>query len=226
MGHKVFVSYKYWDFDVQDIYPKTYCTARDYVDMLERRLGKENVYKGEKDGEDLSHLSEATIWERLKGRIYDSSVTIVLISKGMRESGKYDRSQWIPWEVRYSLCEYSKDEVTSHTNGLIYVVLPDENGLYDYFIEHKTCCGQGCDSMNTDVIFSIMEGNLFNKKENHLHSCSYSDNLYSKMDSYAIVVKWKDFVDNDLTMQLSIDNAYQRSLQKSEFKLCTKINRT
>lgn len=226
MGHKVFVSYKYRDIDVKDIFPLTDCTARDYVDVLENRLGKYNVYKGEKDGEDLSTLSENTIWERLKNRIYDSSVTIVLISKGMRERGRYDCSQWIPWEVRYSLCEYSKDEITSHTNGLIYVVLPDRNGCYNYFVEHKTCCTQECDLIKTDVFFSIMKGNLFNKKENHLHSCDFYDKLYSKSDSYAIVVKWDEFIDNDLTIQKYIESAYQRSLHKSEFNLCTKINRT
>ena len=225
MGHKVFVSYKYWDFDVKDIYPPSYCTARDYVDVLENRLGKNNVYKGEQDGEDLSNHSEATIWEKLKTRIFDSSVTIVLISKGMREEGKYDRSQWIPWEIRYSLCEYCKNETTSHTNGLLYVVLPDSNGEYDYFIEHKTCCDKGCDSMNTDMLFSIMKGNLFNKKENHHHSCAYSDDLYSKLDSYAIVVKWDDFVASDFSMQFFIESAYQRSQNKSDFTLCTKINR-
>ena len=226
MGHKVFVSYKYWDFRVQDIYPKTYCTARDYVDVLEQRLGEKNVYKGETRDEDLSHLDDETIWAKLKDRIFDSSVTIVLVSKGMKEAGKYDKSQWIPWEVRYSLCEYSKNETTSHTNGLLYIVLPDDNGNYDYFNEHKTCCVQGCDSMNTDIIFSIMEGNLFNKKENHLHSCVYSDKLYSKEDSYAIVVNWDVFTSSDLIMQYYIEYAFQRAQNKADYKLCTKINRT
>lgn len=225
MGHKVFVSYKYWDFKVKDIYPKTYCTARDYVDVLEQRLGSNNVYKGETRDGDLSDLDEETIWKKLKDRIFDSSVTIVLVSKGMKEDGKYDKSQWIPWEVRYSLCEYSKDERTSHTNGLLYVVLPDFNGGYDYFNEHKSCCSKGCDSMDTDIIFSIMAGNLFNRKENHKHSCAYSDTLYSKEDSFAIVVNWDVFTSNDLIMQFYIESAFQRAQHKSEYTLCTKINK-
>lgn len=226
MGHKVFVSYKYHDWNVADLPNRRLCTVRDYVDVLEAKLGRNNVYKGEQDGEDLSHLNEETIWNKFKDRIFDSSVTIVMVSKGMRETDKYDRSQWIPWEVRYSLCEYSKNDTTSHTNGLLYVVLPDIHDSYDYFVERKRCCDDGCDSMNTDVIFAIMERNLFNSKENHLHSCDYSNNLYSKLDSYAIVVKWEDFMESDLYMQMYIETAFTRSQHKSEYILGTKINRT
>lgn len=42
---------------------------RDYVDQLASYLdASDNVYKGERDGEDLSYLSEDQIWERLKVR--------------------------------------------------------------------------------------------------------------------------------------------------------------
>ena len=130
MGHKVFVSYKYADNKVAMLKHKYNTTARDYVDVLEVLIGSNNIYKGEQNDEDLSHLKEDTIWDKLKDRIYDSSVTVVLISKGMRKS-HWDKFQWIPWEIRYSLCEYAKDKRTSHTNGLIAVVLPDENNSYD-----------------------------------------------------------------------------------------------
>ena len=104
--HKVFVSYKFWDFSVQDINHKRLCTPRDYVDILETRLGKDHIYKGEHRDEDLTDKTEDYIWGHLKDKIYDSTVTIVLISPQMREKDKWDRTQWIPWEVRYSLSQW------------------------------------------------------------------------------------------------------------------------
>lgn len=39
-------------------------TVRNYVTKFEEILDpSDNIYKGESDGEDLSNLSEATIWE-------------------------------------------------------------------------------------------------------------------------------------------------------------------
>ena len=109
MGHKIFVSYKYHDSSVKKITNNPWSdTVRDYVDALENYLtnSSEHIYKGESDDEDLSNLSEDSIWEKLKDRIYDSSLTIVLVSPKMKETKK-DRDQWIPWELSYSLKEIS-----------------------------------------------------------------------------------------------------------------------
>lgn len=96
MARKVFVSYKYADSSVASIsngyswYNKS--TVRDYVDLIENRMGNTNCayYKGERNNQDLSYLTEDMIWEKLKDKIYDSSVTIVLISPNMRETYRYD----------------------------------------------------------------------------------------------------------------------------------------
>lgn len=136
MGNKIFVSYKYGDNQVENLSVYSDSTVRDYVDEFERKLdSSDNIYKGESDGEDLSNLSDSTIWEKLKDRIYDSSVTVVFISPGMREWWKSDRAQWIPWEVSYSLKETSRrtekgDSITSHSNAIVAVVLPDSTGSY------------------------------------------------------------------------------------------------
>lgn len=120
MGKKIFVSYKYADDNVQHLesnlwFHKT--TVRDYVDELEKYIdGTDHIYKGESDDEDLSGYSEDTIWEKLKDRIYDSSITIVMISPGMKEIGKSDSSQWIPWEVSFSLKETTRNDRTSHNH--------------------------------------------------------------------------------------------------------------
>lgn len=56
MGRKVFVSYKYQDDDVQaipDIIQPTW--PCDYVDYIQNNvLSADDIYKGEKSGEDIS----------------------------------------------------------------------------------------------------------------------------------------------------------------------------
>lgn len=82
---------------------------RDYITKFEEILdSSDNIYKGESDGEDLSKLSDDTIWEKLKDRIYDSSVTVIFISPEMKEVWKEEKDQWIPWEISYSLKETSR----------------------------------------------------------------------------------------------------------------------
>lgn len=55
------------------------------MDKLEELIKDKtaDIYKGESDGEDLSQLFDATIWNKLKNRIYDSTLTIVMLSKAI-----------------------------------------------------------------------------------------------------------------------------------------------
>lgn len=140
MGRKIFVSYKYWDSDVAFLPEISDGTqkVRDYVTWIEKRMGKsDNIYKGESDNEDLSDKSEDYIWRKLKDKIADSTLTIVLISPNMKEPYKHEKSQWIPWEISYSLSEYVRNDRTSRSNALLAVILPNRNFKYDYYDEEK-----------------------------------------------------------------------------------------
>lgn len=141
MRHKVFVSYKYADNTVGQLQENPYWnaffpneTVRNFVSEFESQCTGNDIaiYKGESDGEDLSQYSEDYIWSKLRDRIYDSSITAIFISPNMKEQHKTDRSQWIPWEVAFSLRESSRKGRTSYSNALICVVLPDIHGRYDY----------------------------------------------------------------------------------------------
>lgn len=150
MGRKVFISYKYKDSDVQTILRAPQPTwPCDYVDFIQSRvLSDADIYKGEKSDEDISNWSEDAIWRHLKDKIYDSTITIVLISPNMKEWGKWQRSQWIPWEISFSLREITRNNRTSHRNAILAVILPNRKGLYDYY-------DQNC-------LFPILKSNIEN----------------------------------------------------------------
>ncbi|MBU2920689.1 TIR domain-containing protein [Winogradskyella psychrotolerans] len=203
MGRKVFVSYKYGDTHVPDLYKvdeieifgRTYRTARatrvrDYVDELQEIIGKDNINLGEKDGESLQHFADETIKSALKDKIFNSSVTIVMISKGMKETYKAESDQWIPWEISYSLRQTTRADRTSRMNGVIAVVLPDENNSYDWYITHDSECN--CTNYNTSKLFQIIKANMFNEKKPNKRVCN-GYYVYSGEFSYILNVKWEDF---------------------------------
>lgn len=216
MGKKIFVSYKFADNNVQNILGANMwyaCTARHYVDKLIEILENDHIYKGESDGEDLSQLHDETIWEHLKNRIYDSTLTIVMISPGMREWNKPEKHQWIPREISYSLKEVSRvdksgNAVTSRTNALMAIILPNREGSYEYFVTKKTYCDTGCTSYNniSFTIFTIMRKNMFNQKSPDKDICNRNETVYHGDCNYMLCVKWDDFIDNPNGF---IDRAYK-----------------
>ena len=104
----------------------------DYADQLGRWLGASGrVREDEPRDEDLGSLTEDEIWEKLKGGISGSAMTIVLISKGMKDPTRSEASQWIPWEISFSLRETARDDGTSRSNALLAVILPEADFSYD-----------------------------------------------------------------------------------------------
>lgn len=223
MGRNVFVSYKYSDSSVQDlnIYEDSFwgrmkiqTTARHYVDRLAEILeDDDHIYKGEDDGESLESLADSSIGSKLGDKLFYSSVTIVLISKGMKNPFLYERDQWIPWEVSYSLKQQDRQGQKSKTNGVIAVVLPDELGSYSYYITYDPECN--CRMLNTSILFQILRENMFNVKNPNRSVCN-GKWIYSGDYSYIDSVKWEDFIVNPTKY---IDKAIELRDRKEEFEL-------
>ena len=195
MGYKIFISYKYGDTNVFPLCERTILgytptKVRDYVTKLQVLLEKNHhINKGEADSESLENFKDSTIASKLRDKIFDSRVTIVMISPGMKEWGVLERDQWIPWEISYSLCEYGRNGRTSHSNAMLAVVLPDRMGNYSY------CMQRFADRtvINTGILFEILRKNMFNQKIPSVHF-EKGIGLYSGEYSYIPCVKWTDFI--------------------------------
>ena len=197
MGRKIFVSYKYADTSVQrlpNLSGFITPTVRNYVDEFSNKLEVgDDIYKGESDGEDLSYLSDETIAAKLRTRIFDSSITIVFVSKGMKIIGRAERFQWIPWEISYSLKEITRGGRTSQTNAVLAVVIPDQFGLYDYYMTYNSNCNST--TLMTDWMFPIMRKNMFNIRTPSTRECNGST-IYNGYSCYIHSVKWDEFISN------------------------------
>lgn len=199
MGRKIFISYKYGDSSVRSLPNISDTRARHYVDILQGHLDAEDhINKGEEDGQDLSRFKDETIESNLRNKIYDSSITIVLISKSMKNPFESEDNQWIPWEVSYSLREKTRDGRTSKPNALLAVVIPDENGSYEHFILENTCPACNSRTLLNNVLFGVIGNNMFNRKEPKKGNCNnhgLSGAPHIGDDhSYIYPVKWDDFV--------------------------------
>lgn len=200
MGKKIFISYKYADASVASLtgVPLVQKTeARHYVDHLQELLKDNHINKGELDDEDLSRFKDNTIESKLKDRIYDSSLTIVLISKNMKDATKVEGDQWIPWEISYSLREKTRNERTSLPNAFLAIILPDESGSYKYMVENisDTC---ECLNFKNEILFEILGQNMFNRKVKLSRQCPNGAHTgivhYLDNHSYIFPVRWSDFI--------------------------------
>lgn len=213
MGHKIFVSYKFADSQVENLNGQYNSTVRDYVNEIESYFdSSSHIYKGEPQGEDLSGLADDTIWSKLRDRIFDSTMTIVFISPGMKVSGMKEKDQWIPWEVSFSLRTSKRkkqngDTYTSNPNAMLAVVLPDSNGSYAYFLENKNCCSKGCLMHHTHNMFDIISQNMFNRKSADKRICDSGSTIWHGEFSYIRSVKWSDFIQDT---ESYIDASYKR----------------
>lgn len=149
MARKTFISYKY-----SDVVEGKNNNLRDRIIS---KLGEDSkFYRGE-DGysKDLSSYSAYYIKETLKNMIRDTSVTIVILSPNMK------LSQWMNWELSYSLSEITRGGRTSHANGVIAVVQKQETyGLGNGYAWFKNWNGD----WNLNLTFELIRKNMYNRK--------------------------------------------------------------
>jgi hypothetical protein len=193
MGKKIFISYKYADSNVRAIQGINPTRARDYVDILQSKIdASDHINKGENDGESMGTLADSTIASKLGDKIFDSTVTIVFISKGIKDSTP-ENDQWIPWEISYSLREQSRQGINSKTNAVLGVILPDQLGSYDWYYRHNPDCNST--THMTNQLFTILRKNMFNIKTPQTRTCN-GTTIFEGESSYIKTAKWDDFIDS------------------------------
>lgn len=202
-GYNIFISYKYADdkvYKLDDKYTNGDNTiARHYVNKLEEYIKEYSVHKyyAETDDNDLSKFKDDTIKSKLRDKIFRSSLTIVLISKGMKDNNQKESDQWIPWEISYSLKNTTRDDTTSGSNAILAVVLPDENNSYCYFLEEDSKCNSRY--LKTSILFEILRNNMFNIKDEYVEKkeCDICKEVhYLGEPSYIYAIDWNSFIHN------------------------------
>lgn len=182
MAHKTFISYKYSE-------------SRGLRDRIIEALGKDaTYYKGENvESKDMTGDKRETIRKNLADMMFDTSVTIVILSPNMRES------EWIGWEVSYCLKKIKRKDRKSQRNGVV-AVIKKVNGSYSWFKYSEN----GSTKYYMDKIQDIIAKNHFNSNPPQKVDGSY-DWLNG---SYITFVEEGDFLNNP---QKYIDNAYEKS---------------
>lgn len=149
MARKTFISYKYSDV-VQGN------NDNNLRDLIIEKFGDDAKYYRGENGytKDLSSHSALYIKEKLKDMIRDTSVTILILSPNMK------LSQWMNWELSYSLSEITRNGRISHTNGVIAVVQKQQSYWSDSYGWFKDWYG----NWDLTKTFELVRLNRGNKK--------------------------------------------------------------
>lgn len=190
MAHKTFISYKF---------SEAKCLRNDII----KALGDDaKYYQGEtSDSPDLTDTSTENIKKNLKDMIFDTTVTIVIISPHIKES------KWIDWEIEYSLKKVTRNNRTSSINGIV-AVIQKINNSYDWFETQGTNChGNPTLSYHMEKVYDIISKNHFNSNPQkwHCDNCKTYDYLNG---SYIAFVEEEYFLNDP---QKYIENAYEKS---------------
>ena len=198
MARKTFISYKYSE-------------AQGTRDKILDSLGSDaTFYQGEtSESPDLTDTSTENIKRNLTDMMYDTSVTIVVMSPDIRQS------KWVDWEIEYCLKEMTRKGRTSRANGIVAVV-QEINGTYDWLVT-TTQKSDGCSvrSYQDSKLYSIVTKNRFNRKDK-VYACANCQ-TFSQLDgSYISLIDESDFLADP---NKYIENAFDKSENSDDFDL-------
>jgi hypothetical protein len=190
MAHKIFISYKYSE-------------ARQLRDDIIKALGDDaTYYQGEtSDSPDLTDTSTENIKKTLKDMMYDTSVTIVIISPNIKNS------KWIDWEIEYCLKNITRKDRTSQTNGVVGVIMKYDGGYSWLKTTYRNSDGCVYSYYDTTKLYNIINANRFNQNPKK-YSCDICQTVDTLTGSYIAFVEEETFLKNP---QKYIDNAYDKS---------------
>ncbi|WP_404991294.1 TIR domain-containing protein [Cupriavidus pauculus] len=199
MARKTFISYKYSE-------------AQDLRDRIVDSLGDDAIYyRGETtESPDLTDTTAENIKNNLKDMMFDTSVTIVIVSPNMVQS------KWIDWEIEYSLKEITRDERTSATNGVVGVIMKSGGG-YDWLTASQTNA-DGCSVRTIDgnKLYPIINNNRYNIKGDDGFACAHCKTYDRLTGSYI------SLVDEELFLKdpgFYIESAYDKSKKLDEYNI-------
>lgn len=190
MARKTFISYKYSE-------------AQGLRDRIIEAMGDDaTYYNGEtSESPDLTDTSTANIKKNLTDMMYDTSVTIVIISPHMKES------EWIDWEIEYCLKRITRKDRTSQTNGLVGVIMKC-NGGYDWFRQQeRNLDGCRATSYKEYLVYKIIKENRYNQNPVK-YLCPRCKTIDEQTGSYISYVEEDEFLGN---WKYYVENAYKKS---------------
>ena len=199
-NHKVFVSYKYSDGHI-------------LKDKIMNKLGTQgHIYKGERKYQRLE-VADNTIKEYLKDMIFDSSVTVVIISPEVIQSS------WVDWEIRYSLTYSSRGGKSSKRNGIVCVIqneiaLSRIGGLVYNTSWSRDFYGRLKKNIFPPSIVNNLQ-NTFGYKGHILEEMGSNDD-YHDADDYCVVVSEDTFLRNP---NKYIEIAYERAMDLKNYPI-------
>lgn len=205
MARKVFVSYKYSDA----------VSTRDKI--IKKLSNNGTYYKGEKGYVKLEY-ADSTMKNYLSGLIYDSTVTVVIISP------EVTLSDWVKWELEYSMKRQTRNGRTSNRNGIVCVIQNRVDyssrkfGSYSYNENSQwayTRVGYN-KTLNKNYFPDIIKRNMqttfsYNNYYGFTTSRTFSDSNVDTKD-YCIVVSESTFLNNP---DKYIEEAYKRANDES-----------
>lgn len=142
----------------------------------------------------------------------------------MKEPHRYDKSQWIPWEISYSLRETIRSDTKSHRNAILAVVLPDKQGCYDYALRDNHCCFAGCTTYKREWMFTIIKENMFNRKHPNTKVCSQDTDVWYGEYNYIPMVRWDYFVNHVTDLIERAERIKEDYENKDSYELHLSVN--